>query len=188
MSKFGKRWFFLAGFLLAMGYMIGSAAYSRWNRVQPIEAHALTPTVSVSEQVSLASVASAGRQGYTTVVDLRPDGEAADQPSSEEIGKAVRDQGLRFFYVPVPHGDIPDTAVAQLNTALAGNDGRVLLYCRSGKRAARTWSLVEASRPNGMEPASILAAVKAAGQSSDDLESAIQKRFAQRATAKETTR
>jgi uncharacterized protein (TIGR01244 family) len=188
MNKFGKRWFFLAGFLLAMGYMIGSAAYSRWNRVQPIQTHELTPTISVSEQVSLASVANAARQGFTTIIDLRPDGEAADQPSSAEVGKVVQAQGLRFFYVPVPHGDIPDTAVAQLNTALTGSEGPVLLYCRSGKRAARTWSLVEASRPNGMEPAAILAAVKAAGQSSDDLESAIQKRFAGRAIAKDATR
>jgi hypothetical protein len=39
-----------------------------------------------------------------------------------------------------------------------------------------------------MEPAAILAAVKAAGQSSDDLESAIQKRFAGRAIAKDATR
>jgi uncharacterized protein (TIGR01244 family) len=185
MKKFSKRWFFLGGFLLAMGYVIGTAAYSQKNRVQPIQAHRLTTTIAVSEQVSLASVANVGRQGFTTVIDLRPDGEAADQPSSAEVGKIVLEQGLRFFYVPVPHGAIPDTAVAQLNQALTGSSGPVLMYCRSGKRAARTWSLVEASRPAGMEPAAILAAVKQAGQSSDDLETAIRERFAQRATTKE---
>ena len=51
---------------------------------------------------------------------------------------------------------------------------------RSGSRAARTWSLVEASRKEGMDVDSILAAVKNAGQSADDLKQNIIERIAKR--------
>ncbi|MFX5521947.1 hypothetical protein ABTD78_22020, partial [Acinetobacter baumannii] len=77
-------------------------------------------------------------------------------------------------------GDIPDRAVTELGQALADKSGEVLLYCRSGRRAARTWSLLEASRPNGLKTQAILAAVKESGQSADDLESAIEQRIRQR--------
>jgi protein tyrosine phosphatase (PTP) superfamily phosphohydrolase (DUF442 family) len=57
----------------------------------------------------------------------------------------------------------------------------VLLYCRSGRRAARTWSLVEASRADGMDVAQIIAAVKEGGQEADDLKDALEQRVAARA-------
>lgn len=54
------------------------------------------------------------------------------------------------------------------------------MYCRSGSRAARTWSLMEASRPGGRSADDILAAVKRSGQGADDLAGAINARIAKR--------
>lgn len=183
MRLFRKRWIFLASFLLGAGWAFGSSAYYRWEDSRLLQARQLSPSIAVAEQVSLESVRVAGRKGFDTIIDLRPDGEAVGQPSSAEVGQAARQRGMKFYYVPVPHGDIPDSAVAQLDQALSNSTGGVLLYCRSGRRAARTWSLVEASRPDGMDANAILAAVKAAGQSADDLETAIRKRIAARPAA-----
>jgi uncharacterized protein (TIGR01244 family) len=189
MDKFGTRRYLIGSLVLAAGCMLGMPAHAQEVQAAPIQAKALTPNIAISEQVNPASAAAVARQGYTTVIDLRPDGESADQPSSSEVGKAVRGQGLQFHYIPVANGaPISDAAVEQLAKALSGSSGPVLMYCRSGKRAARTWSLVEASRPGGMQPAEILAAVKAAGQPSDDLETQIRKRFAERATATGTAK
>jgi uncharacterized protein (TIGR01244 family) len=172
---------FAACFLLAMTFVLGAAAYGKWQRGQALQVYRLTPAIAVSEQLSVANLRYLKREGFATIVDLRPDGEAPDQPSSTVVEHAARDEGLRFFYVPVPHGDIPDAAVARLRVALAASDGQVLLYCRSGRRAARTWGLVEASRPGGLDAGAILAAVRQAGQSADDLETALRQRIAQRA-------
>ena len=61
--------------------------------------------------------------------------------------------------------------MAALRVALdeARPEGPVLIYCRSGKRAARTWALVEAQRVNGMSTDEIIRAVRAAGQEANDL-------------------
>jgi len=70
--------------------------------------------------------------------------------------------------VPVPHGDIPEDVAVRLQSVLA--DPRdVLLYCRSGKRAARTWALAEARRPGGLSAEQIQASVQGAGQDAADL-------------------
>ena len=42
-------------------------------------------------------------QGFHIIVDLLPDGEAADQVPSREVARAAKERGIRFVYVPVPH-------------------------------------------------------------------------------------
>ncbi|MGH8854679.1 MAG: TIGR01244 family sulfur transferase [Telluria sp.] len=140
----------------------------------------IAPGVAVAGQLREADLSGLKAQGYTTIVDQRPDGEAADQPSSALMAAAARAQGLRFSYIPVRPGAIPDTAVEELRAALAANPQGVLIYCRSGSRAARTWGLAEAARPDGPDAATILAAIRAAGQSGDDLAEALAQRIAGR--------
>ena len=157
-----------AGVLLATGV-------PEWRRAQAVPAHQLARGVSISEQLHPDAMPYA-HQSFETVIDMRPDGEAAGQPTSTEMAAAAHAQHLGFAYVPVPHGDIPENVVASLSTALAGHAGPVLLYCRSGRRAARAWSLVEAGRAGGLGVDEILAAVKASGQDADDLRANLEKR------------
>lgn len=162
----------LTGITLALA----TAGHARWQRPVPAQTHPLTQSVSVSEQLQLDQVPALRAAGYTAIIDLRPDGEAPDQPSAAQMGEAARASRVAFVYVPVPPGGIPDSAVAALQKALADHPGQVLLYCRSGKRAARTWGLAEASRNGGPDVEAILAAVKASGQSADDLRAQIAER------------
>jgi uncharacterized protein (TIGR01244 family) len=134
----------------------------------------------VSEQLQVSQLREVKQRGFATVIDLRPDGEAEGQPTAELVKATADAHKLAFAYVPVPQGDIPDSAVDALNKAIADSPKPVLLYCRSGRRAARTWSLVEASRPGGGSASEIMAAVKASGQSADDLAGAIHARIAKR--------
>jgi len=141
------------------------------------------PGLSVTEQISIADISAIKLDGYKTVVDIRPDGEAPDQVPSAAIERKDRASGLAFYYIPVQHGAIPDSAVTALDDALSKSPRPVLLYCRSGKRAARTLSLYEASRPYGPGAASIIASVRAVGQSADDLTDEIDRRIAHRKQA-----
>ncbi|TCS37511.1 uncharacterized protein (TIGR01244 family) [Paucimonas lemoignei] len=143
----------------------------------------LTPDIAVSGQISQESLAQLKARGFATVIDLRPDGEASGQPASSDMASAARANNLQFYYVPVPPSGIPEQAVKQLADALKDAPKPVLMYCRSGSRAARTWSLAEASRPDGMEADAIKAAVREAGQSAEDLNPSIMQRITQRKAA-----
>lgn len=169
-----------AGLLL----VLAPAAWTRWNRAPALRVAYLTDEIAVTEQLAPDAVESVSREGYRTLIDLRPDHEAAGQPSADQMARAAREQGVRFFYVPVQHGEIPERSVDQLAAALAQAPKPILMYCRSGRRAARTWSLVEASRPQGLDANAIMDAVRAANQSADDLRGAIERRIAQRGQGK----
>lgn len=174
---------FVAAIAVGIVFALGSASYTRVPDAPPPPGVVnLTPDIAVSEQLRVDEVAQLGRAGYDAIIDLRPDGEAPDQAPSAAIAAEARSVGIAFSYVPVAQGPIPDETVAALDKALASSSGRVLLYCRTGKRAARTWSLVEASRPGGRNAAQILAAVKGSGQSADDLAGEIARRIAARTT------
>lgn len=141
----------------------------------------LAPGVYVTSQIGPADVAFyRARAEVKAIVDLRPDGEVADQPSAEAVGAEARKQGMRFAYVPTPHGPIPDAVVAQFSEAMSKSSEPVLLYCRSGSRAARVWALAEASKPGGLDAPAILKAVRAAGLSAEGERADIEKRIAAR--------
>jgi uncharacterized protein (TIGR01244 family) len=142
----------------------------------------LSAGVYVTEQVGPQDLPDLADR-FAVVVDLRPDGEAQDQASSAEIGDAARALGLAFFYVPVPHEAIPPDAVTRLGDALDETTGDALLYCRSGKRATRTFALVQASDPDGPTADEILGMVRDAGYSAEDLRAEIAARIAKRPLA-----
>ncbi|KAF0815346.1 Beta-lactamase hydrolase-like protein [Andreprevotia sp. IGB-42] len=180
MKRLSNARLFALSILLGLAAVLALFAYGVLTAPPQLNAHLLTADIAVTEQLQLNAVSSVKESGYATIIDLRPDGEAPDQPASADVQTQAHDNQLHFAYVPVPHGDIPAATVDQLATALANSPKPILLYCRSGKRAARTWSLVEASRQGGMDAAAILAAVKASGQSADDLTASIERRIAAR--------
>jgi len=149
--------------------------------------HALTPGIWVTEQVTLEQIPGISRK-FRSLVDLRPDGEAADQPTASQMRQSSATKGVTFSYVPVPHGAIPAGVVDALGRSLESSPQPVLLYCRSGKRAARTWALVEASRVGGLKESEIVAAVEAAGQPAGDLSAEIAARIAARRSAEGAAR
>lgn len=117
-----------------------------------------------------------------TIVDFRPDGEAKDQPSSTEMELAARESGIRFHYIPVPHESIPASAVEELSGILAHDPKPILLYCRTGRRAARTFALAEASRADGPGTEEIYKMVEVAGFTAEDLRGEIEARISKRST------
>jgi uncharacterized protein (TIGR01244 family) len=147
--------------------------------LQSISSH-----VFVTSQLEPKQIPNLLYQGIKILIDLRPDGEAKDQPSSTDMQKAAELRGLKFFYIPVPHENIPDEAVAALRAGLSDNNQSALLYCRTGRRAVRTFALAEASRPDGPTAEAIQKMVKQAGFTADDLANEINERIKNRTVAK----
>jgi len=147
----------------------------------PLHLKPVAEGIFVSQQLEAKDlIATVRPAGIQTIIDFRPDGESFGQISSKIVEDLARQNEMAFHYIPVPHGEIPDGAVNTLLRLLDRDKKPVLLYCRTGRRAVRTFALAEASQRNGPSAAAITQMVKDAGFSAEDLKEEIDERIAAR--------
>jgi uncharacterized protein (TIGR01244 family) len=193
--RIGKKSIFGIAFLCGLVGVLGASYLGRPQSQQstappqrfhsaPTSALRFDDGIYVTQQLAESDVASFRKQGFATLIDIRPDGEAPDQPPSAAMRSKAQANQMRFSYIPVPHGEIPASAVIALADAIDRSPRPILLYCRSGRRAARSLSLYEASRSDGPSATTILAMARSAGQSADDLKDEIDRRIAHRGHGK----
>ena len=103
----------------------------------------VTDDFSVAPQIDVEDIAAAADQGFTLVINNRPDGEAPGQPTSAQMAAAARAVGVDYLHVPVV-GAPNLQQVEAVEAAIAEAKGPVLAFCRSGTRSIVTWSLGQA--------------------------------------------
>ena len=103
----------------------------------------VTDAFQVSPQITPDEARAAVAAGVRLIINNRPDGEAPDQPTSAAIEAAAREAGAEFIRIPIVGRPTPDQARAQAE-AVAGANGPVLAFCRSGTRSITAWALGEA--------------------------------------------
>ena len=113
--------------------------------MRPLDAKTL-----VAGQVAPADVPALAAEGVTMIVNNRPDGEEAGQPSGAEIEAAARAVGLEYRCIPVA-GGISPRQVEAMADALAAAEGKVVAFCRSGTRSTYLWALARARAGSGPE-------------------------------------
>jgi uncharacterized protein (TIGR01244 family) len=118
-------------------------------------------SISVAPQVAAGDIPLLAEQGFSFVVNNRPDEEEMGQPEGEAIRAAAEAAGLGYAAIPVTHAGFSSAQVEAMAAALAEAKGPVLAYCRSGTRSCNLWALAEASR--GGDPAEITAKAAQAG-------------------------
>ena len=119
----------------------------------------LSPTVSVSAQLSPDVMPALAAAGFDRVISNRPDGEDPGQPTAAEMEAAARDAGLSFAWIPVTGLPGPDQ-VAAVGELLA--DGApTVMFCRSGMRSSSVWAMSE--RLKGADAEDLRAAAAVAG-------------------------
>ena len=121
----------------------------------------LSDTMLASPQITVADVAAAKDAGVTLIVNNRPEGESDDQTPGTEIEAAARAAGIDYLEIPIGHSGFSHPQVAKLAEALAGAEGTVLGYCRSGTRSTLLWALAKAEM--GDDPEALAAAAAQAG-------------------------
>lgn len=121
----------------------------------------LDDTISVYGQLAPADVATAAAQGFTTLINNRPDGEEPGQPAAAEIERAAAEAGLAYVAIPVDHSGFDGGQVQAMAQALNQADGPVLAFCRSGTRSTLLWALARAQL--GDQPGALQAKARAAG-------------------------
>jgi uncharacterized protein (TIGR01244 family) len=121
----------------------------------------VTEGVLASPQIEVADVAAAKAAGVTLIINNRPEGESPDQVAGIDISAAAHAAGIEYVAIPVTHAGFSQAQVDAMAEALAGAEGKVLAYCRSGTRSTLLWALAEASR--GRDPGEIAAEAAGAG-------------------------
>lgn len=125
-------------------------------------ARPLDAAVAAARQIRPEDMAVLAAEGFTTVVNHRPDGEEPGQPRSDDLARAATEAGLAYRHIPVRGA--PDEAAVRLTADVldeAGEDGRILMFCRSGMRSTASWAL--ARRLSGAAPEALAAAAMQAG-------------------------
>ncbi len=140
----------------------------------------LSDDVSVTGQITTAQVEAMRKAGFKTIVNMRIDNEAPGQPDYAEMQKAVQDAHLGHGYVPLRKGTLSPVQIEALVSALSRLPKPALLYGEPPEHVARAWALAEASRPGGLDAATILAAVKAVGPSTENVDAQVESRIAAR--------
>lgn len=99
----------------------------------------LTDSVGVAGQVRPADMPAIAEAGYKVVINNRPDGEAADQPRSEELAAAAAAAGLDYRYYPLNAMNYPGDDPEAMAALFDDNSRPVFAFCRSGTRSSNLW-------------------------------------------------
>lgn len=104
----------------------------------------LNDRVAVAPQIAPDDIPAIKAAGYAAIVNNRPDGEEAGQPSGAAIRAAAEAAGLSYAEVPVGQAGIGAPQIDAMTAVLTAADGPVLAYCRSGTRSCNLWALAAA--------------------------------------------
>lgn len=121
----------------------------------------LSDAMLASPQIRPEDIAEARELGVTLIINNRPDDEEAGQPAGAEIEAAARVAGIDYRAIPVTSAGFSKPQIDAMADALAGAQGKVLGFCRSGTRSTLLWSLAQAQA--GMDPDAIADAARRAG-------------------------
>ncbi len=120
----------------------------------------LTPALSVAGQITADDIAQIAADGYTVILNNRPDGEEPGQPTADEVATTARAAGLTYIHQPVVGTNITPADVAAFGQLLDAKPGKILAHCRTGTRCTMLWLLSQ----SGKQPADqLLATARRAG-------------------------
>jgi uncharacterized protein (TIGR01244 family) len=111
-----------------------------------LELKRINEHVTVSPQIRPEDIATLKAQGFTTIINNRPDGESPDQPTSDEMLQAAQAAGMVYHYIPLGRDGVSPDMVERTEAALEGSEGPVFCYCRSGTRSTTLWALSQAGK------------------------------------------
>jgi uncharacterized protein (TIGR01244 family) len=124
-------------------------------------------SISVAPQISVEDVAAIKAAGFTAIVNNRPDEEEAGQVAGDAIRDAALAAGLTYTAIPITHAGFSYPQIEAMAEVLAGADGPVLAFCRSGTRSCNLWALAQAK--NGADADELIAKGAGAGYNLDGI-------------------
>lgn len=127
-----------------------------------MQSRPITDRITIADQPSEAELGTLPGEGYVGVVNLRNDGEP-DQPlGTSAEGEIVRKLGLDYLHEGVGGRPLMTETVNAVRAFLDSHDGKVLVHCRKGGRAAAL-VLIHQALAGGWKPEEALAKGAAMG-------------------------
>ena len=111
----------------------------------------VTADIAVSPQITADDVARAAKDGFTLIVNNRPDGEEPSAPQGDAIDAAAAAAGLNYVAIPIGHSGFSEPQVEAMIAAMEQAEGPILAYCRSGTRSTLLWALASAKQGENPE-------------------------------------
>jgi len=105
----------------------------------------LTADLSVGPQIRLDDLQTLADLGFRSIICNRPDGEAPDQPTFDQISAAASALNIEAKHIPVGLGQVNSHDAEIFNSTLRDLAHPTFAYCQSGFRSKKLWSL---SQPN----------------------------------------
>ena len=105
-----------------------------------MEIKTLTPIFSVCAQIKHRDISGIARLGFKTIINNRPDREAPFQPRTKTLAVRAENAGLNHFDLPVIPGNMTQDIVDDFKRLMAGAEGPILAFCRTGTRSANLWA------------------------------------------------
>ena len=101
----------------------------------------LTPNVWTGPGVTPQDLRELVAEGFTTIINNRPDHEANLTITSPEAEAVCTELDVDYFYIPM-EGKVPlERDVRAFAEVIEGAKGRVFAFCRSGRRSTVLWAL-----------------------------------------------
>ncbi len=123
----------------------------------------ITPTLVIADQPDADDLAGLAAEGYAGVINLRLPGEPEQPIDPAAEGALVRAQGLDYLHVPIGGAPLTPEGVGSVCEFLDRHaDGKVLVHCRRGPRAAAL-VLLHRAQANGWAPAQAIEAGRELG-------------------------
>ena len=111
-----------------------------WFKRTRLQTHHLAEQLSVTAQIAVADIPVLAAQGFRSIINNRPDGEANGQPINAVLEAAAQQAGMQWRHIPVA-GRPEQAQVDAFSSALKEVPGPVLAFCRSGNRSSMLWAL-----------------------------------------------
>ena len=103
------------------------------------ELKALGPDFYVAGQLAPEDLETIARQGIRSIINNRPDGEAANQPSNAELAERASHLGLSWSYVPIQARVLTAREREDMRAAVARLERPICAFCRTGARSTSGW-------------------------------------------------
>lgn len=101
---------------------------------------------AVAGQLAEADLHQAQADGFSCIINNRPDGEDTESLQDDEVRSLAEKLGLAYHHVPVTPGSMSPEQVGMIREIIDGTPGPILAYCRSGMRSSMLWGLAMAGR------------------------------------------
>ncbi len=111
-----------------------------------MQIRSITPTYSVSQQISAEDFPAIAEAGFTTVICNRPDVENPPFLQASVMSEAAMQAGLKFEFLPLTHQTMTPENIEKQFEMVENAGGPVLAYCASGTRCSVVWALHQAGK------------------------------------------